>query len=88
MILLKTQIIQLRAPTYFENDQDKKVITSIQSVWVTRPTRNHLGAISACLGPVSSAWHKYGGFEATMRQYEYELIGFRTAFCFVNISVS
>ena len=31
------KIIQLRAPTYFENDQDKKVITSIQSVWVTRP---------------------------------------------------
>ena len=63
MILLKTQIIQLRAPTYFENDQDKKVITSIQSVWVTRPTRNHLGAISACLGPASSAWHKFGGFD-------------------------
>ena len=42
---------------------------------------------SACLGPVSSAWHKFGGFEATMRKYEYELIGFRPAFCFVNISV-
>ena len=44
MILLKTQIIQLRAPTNFKNNQDKKVITSTQSVWVTR---NHLGAISA-----------------------------------------
>ena len=30
----------------------KTVITSTQSVWVMRPTRNHLGAISACLGPV------------------------------------
>ena len=87
MILLKTQNIQLRAPTYLKNDQDKKVITSIQSVWVTRPTRKHSGAISACLGPISSVWHKFWGFEATLRQFENELLGFRTAFCFVNISV-
>ena len=64
----------------------KTVITSIESAWVTRPTRSHLGAIRARLGPVGGAWRKFCGFEATMRQYEYELICFRTAFCFVNFS--
>ena len=31
------------------------VITSIQSFWATRPTRSHLGAIRAHLGPVGGA---------------------------------
>ena len=66
----------------------KTAITSIQSVWVTRPTRSDLGAIRARLGPVYGAWHKFGGFEATMRQREYELIYYRTTFCFVNISAT
>ena len=33
----------------------KTVLTSIQLVCVTRPTRCHLGAIRACLGPVGGA---------------------------------
>ena len=84
--MVKTQIIWFRGPIYFENYQDKKrVLTSIQLVCVTRPTRRHLGAIRARLGPVGGALCKFWGFEATMRQHEYELICFRTAFCFVNI---
>ena len=63
----------------------KTVITSIQSNWVTRPTRSDLGAIRARFGPVFGAWRKFCSFEATVRQHKYELICFRTAFCFVNI---
>ena len=50
------------------------VITSIQSVWVTRPSRSDLGAIRARLGQVCGAWPKFCGFKASMRQYKYELI--------------
>ena len=64
----------------------KTVITSIQSVWVTRPTWSHLGAIRACLGPVGGFMRTFCGFEASVRQYEYELIGFRTAFWPPNIT--
>ena len=63
----------------------KTVITSIQSNWVTRPTRSNLGAIRARFGPVFGAWRKFCSFEATVRQHKYELICFRTASCFVNI---
>ena len=56
MILTQTQIIQFRALTYFENDQDKTVITFIQSVLVTRPTMSNLGAIRAHPGPDARAW--------------------------------
>ena len=35
------------------------VITSIQSVWVTRPPRHHLAAIKARLGPIGRAWSKF-----------------------------
>ena len=66
----------------------RTVLTSIQIVCVTRPIRRHLGAIRACLGPVGGALSKFWGFEATMRQHEYEFIRFRTAFCFVNILAS
>ena len=59
----------------------------IQIVWVTRPSRSDFGAINAHLGHACEAWHKFCGFEATMRQNEYELICFRTGFCFVNILV-
>ena len=63
-----------------------KTEITVQSVWVTRPTRSHLGAIWAHLGPVGGTWHKFCGFKVTLRQYKYEFICFRTAFCFVNIS--
>ena len=56
MILTQTQIIKFRALTYFENDQDKTVITFIQSVLVTRPTMSNLGAIRANPGPDVRAW--------------------------------
>ena len=59
---------------------------SIELVCVMRPTRRHLGAIRARLGPVGGALLKFWGFETIMRQYEYELICFRAVFCFVNIS--
>ena len=45
----------------------KAVITSIQSVWVTRPTRSCLKAIRARLWPIGGAWSKFCGFEAFMR---------------------
>ena len=73
MSLIKTQIIQFRAPTYFKNDQDKRVITSIQSAWVTRPPRelamSNLGAFRAHLGPAVRALRKFCIFDATMSQY-------------------
>ena len=59
---------------------------SIQSVWVTWPAWSNLGAIRASLGPVGGFWRKFCGFEASMRRYEYGMICFRTAFCFVKIS--
>ena len=83
----KLKFILLRVPTDFENDQDKTVITSIQSFWVTRPSRSDLGAISARFWQACGAWRKFWGLEATMRQYRYEFICFRTGFCFVNILV-
>ena len=43
----------------------KSVISSSQSVLVTRPTRSQFGAIMPRLGPVGGAWHKFDGFEAT-----------------------
>ena len=66
-ILIKTQIIWYRALTYFENVYDKNSYNIYQSVWVTRPTRSHLGAIRTRLGPVGGVWHKCCCFEATMR---------------------
>ena len=60
----------------------KIVRISIQSNWVTWPTRSDLGAIRARLGPVYGARHKFGGFEAIMRQHD-DL--FRTTFCSGNI---
>ena len=67
-ILIKTEI--------FKTIKIKTVITSIQilSLWATRPTKNHLGAIRAPLGPIGGALCKFCGYEATMRQHEYELI--------------
>ena len=44
-----------------------------------------MGAIRAHLGPVGGALCKFWGFEATLRQHEYEMICFRTVFYFVNI---
>ena len=86
MILIKTQIIWFRAPPFCENNYDKNSTNIFHSVWVTRPTSSHLGAIRARLGPVGGDWRQFCVFEATMRQYEHELICFRTAFRFVNIS--
>ena len=83
--MVKTQFFDLEVLYILKTTKIKTVLTSIQLVCVTRPTGPHFGAIRACLGPVGGALHKFLGFETTMRQREYELIGFRTTFCFVNI---
>ena len=82
----KLKLFDLDLPKFLKKIKIKTVITSIQSDWVTRLTRSDLGAIRARLGPVFGAWCKFCSFEPTMRQYKYELICFRIAFCFVNIS--
>ena len=82
----KLKWFDLELPHILKTTKIKTVITYIPSVWVTRPTRSHLGATWAHLGPVGGAWHKFCGFEVTLRQCKYELICFRTAFFFVNNS--
>ena len=82
----KLKLFNFELPKNLKMIKIKIVKISIQSDWVTWPTRSDLGAIRARLGPVFEAWRKFCSFEATMRQFEYELICFRTAFCFVNIS--
>ena len=84
--LSKLNLFNLELPEILKMIKTITVITSIQSVWVTRPSRSDLGAIRACLGPVCRAWHKFCSFKASMRQYKYELICFRTTFCFANFS--
>ena len=84
--LSKLKLFNLELPEILKMIKTITVITSIQSVWVTRPSRSDLGAIRACLGPVCRAWHKFCSFKASMRQYKYELICFRTTFCFANFS--
>ena len=78
--------MRLRFGLYLGNQVSdfQTVLTSTQSVWVSRPTRSYLGAIRARLGPFGGAWQKLCGFEATIIQSEYEMIGFRTAFSFVS----
>ena len=85
--MVELKLFDLEVLYILKTTKIKTVLTSIQLVCVTRPTRRHLGAIRACLGPVGGALRKFGSFEATMRQHEYEWICFRTAFCFVNILV-
>ena len=80
----KLKLFDLELPQILKTIEIKLVITSIQWVWVTRPTRSHLEAIMARLAPVCGAWFKISGFEATTRRYEYELICLRIAFSFVN----
>ena len=82
----KLKLFDLELPQILKTIEIKLVITSIQLVWVTRPTRSHLGAIRACFGPVCGAWRKICCFKAPMRQYEYEMINFKIRFCFFNIS--
>ena len=82
----KLKLFDLELPQILKTIEIKLVITSIQLVWVTRPTRSHLGAIRACFGPVCGAWCKFCCFEAPLRQYEYEMINFKIRFCFLNIS--
>ena len=84
--LSKLKLFNLELPEILKMIKTITVITSIQSVWVTRPSRSDLGAIRTRLGPVCRAWHKFCGFKASMRQYKYELICFRTTFCFANFS--
>ena len=62
----------------------KTVLASMQSVYINRPTRHHLMAYRARLGPVGWVLYKFWGLEANMRQQEYTMICFRTLFCFVN----
>ena len=82
----KLKLFNLELPQISKMIKRITVITSIQSVWVTRPSRSNLGAIRAHLGPVCGAWRKFCGFKASMWQYKYELICFRTAFCFAHFS--
>ena len=66
----KLKLFDLELPQILKTIEIKLVITSIQLVWVTRPTRSNLGAIRAHFGPVCRAWHKFCSFEATMRWYD------------------
>ena len=84
--MVKTHFFDLEVLYILKTNKIKTVLTSIQSVWVTRPSRSNLGAIRAHLGPVCGAWRKFCGFKASMWQYKYELICFRTAFCFAHFS--
>ena len=82
----KLELFNFELPKKLKMIKIKIVRISIQSDWVTWSPRSALAAIRACLGPVFEAWRKFCSFEATMRQLEYELICFRTAFWLVNIS--
>ena len=85
MIVIKAQVI-CRLPHILKMIKIKTVVTSIQSVWVTRPNRSHLKPTRACIWPIGGFWNKFCCFEATLRQYEFEFTCFRTAFCFKYIS--
>ena len=61
---LKPKWFDLELPNISKTTKIKTVITSIPSVWVTRPTRSHFGAIRAHLGPVGRACCTFCGFEA------------------------
>ena len=78
----KLKLFDLELPHILKTIKIKTVIISIQSVLVTRPTRSHLGATWAPLGPVIGSWPKFCGFGVTLRQHKYEYICFRIAFFF------
>ena len=82
----KLKLFDLELPHILKTIKIKTVIISIQSVLVTRPTRSHLGATWAPLGPVIGSWPKFCGFGVTLRQHKYEYICFRIAFFLVNMS--
>ena len=81
----KLKLFHLGVLCILKTTKIKTVLTSIHLVCVTRPTRCHVGAIRARLGPFGGALRKFWGFEATMRHHDNELICSRTAFCFINI---
>ena len=72
MILIKLKVFNLELHHFLKTIKINTVITSSQSFWATRPTRSHLGAIRAPLGPVGKAWRKFCRFEATMTMRQYE----------------
>ena len=51
MIQLKLKSFNWELPHILKTIKIMTVITYIPSVWVTRPTRSHLGATWTCLGP-------------------------------------
>ena len=55
----KLKLLDLYVLYILKTTKIKTVLTSIQLVCVTRPTRRHLGAIRACLGPVRGALCKF-----------------------------
>ena len=57
--LSKTQFFDLEVLYFLKTTKIKTVLTSIQLVCVTRPTRRHLGAIRARLGPVGGALREF-----------------------------
>ena len=83
----KLKIFDLEVLYILKTIKIKTVLTSMQSVCVTRPSRYHLRAYRAHLGPLGGALHTFWSFEANMRQQEYAMICFRSLFCFVYILV-
>ena len=55
----KLKLFDLEVIYILKTTKIKTVLTSIQLVCVTRPTRRHLGAIRTRLGPVGRALRKF-----------------------------
>ena len=58
ILVSKLKIFDLDVLDILKTIKIKTVLTSMQLVCVTRPTRHHLRAYRACLGPVGGALHK------------------------------
>ena len=58
----KLELFNLELPHIFKMINIKTVITSSQSVLITRPTRSQLGAFRACLRQVGRAWLRFSRF--------------------------
>ena len=54
----KLKLFDLEVLYILKTTNIKTVMTSIQLVCITRPTRRYLGTIRACLGPVGGDLHK------------------------------
>ena len=55
----KLKFFDLEVPYILKTIKIRTVLTSVQSVCVSRPTRHHLGAYRACLGPVGGALYEF-----------------------------